>query len=89
MIDFDTLKKIAKIKGINNIGFAEKDYFQELILLGISREAPELVFKGGTALYKMHGLNRFSEDLDFSGEIKKRNKQGSLDFLGFKLYIKV
>jgi predicted nucleotidyltransferase component of viral defense system len=69
LIDLNTLKRIAKTKGINNIGFAEKDYFQEIILLSISREAPKLVFKGGTALYKIYGLNRFSEDLDFSGEI--------------------
>lgn len=34
----------------------------------LSRETKtELVFKGGTCLYKFHGLNRFSEDLDFSG----------------------
>lgn len=71
VIDFETLKRIAKTKGINNMGFAEKDYFQEIVMLGISREAPGLVFKGGTALYKLHGLNRFSEDLDFSGEINK------------------
>ena len=70
-IDLETLKRIAKTKGINNIGFAEKDYFQEIIMLGVSREAPELVFKGGTALYKLHGLNRFSEDLDFSGVIEE------------------
>ena len=72
MIDIETLKRIAKTKGINNIGYAEKDYFQEIILLGISRECPGLVFKGGTALYKMHDLNRFSEDLDFTGEINEQ-----------------
>jgi predicted nucleotidyltransferase component of viral defense system len=75
VIDLGTLKRIARTKGIKNIGYAEKDYFQEIILLGISREAPELVFKGGTALYKIHGLDRFSEDLDFSGKIKKTDIQ--------------
>ncbi len=75
MIDLGTLKRIARTKGIKNIGYSEKDYFQEIILLGISREAPELVFKGGTALYKIYGLDRFSEDLDFSGKIKKRDIQ--------------
>jgi predicted nucleotidyltransferase component of viral defense system len=69
VIDLDTLRRTANTKGINNIGYAEKDYFQEIIMLGISREAPELVFKGGTALYKIHGLDRFSEDLDFCGEL--------------------
>ncbi|UCF07411.1 MAG: nucleotidyl transferase AbiEii/AbiGii toxin family protein [Thermoplasmata archaeon] len=72
MIDLDTFKRIAKTKGITNLGYAEKDYFQEIVMLGVSREAPELVFKGGTALYKMHGLDRFSEDLDFSGRIEKQ-----------------
>jgi len=71
VIDFETLKRIARTKGINNMGFAEKDYFQEIVLLGISREVPGLVFKGETALYKIHGLNRFSEDLDFSGEVSE------------------
>lgn len=73
MIDFETLKKTARTKGITNIGYAEKDYFQEIILLGISREVPGLLFKGGTALYKLHGLNRFSEDLDFTGNIENRD----------------
>ncbi len=72
MIDLETLRRIARTKGISNIGFAEKDYFQEILLIGVSREAPELVFKGGTALYKLHGLDRFSEDLDFSGKIAER-----------------
>jgi predicted nucleotidyltransferase component of viral defense system len=73
LIDTETLKRIAKTKGINNIGFAEKDYFQDIILLGVSREVPNLVFKGGTALYKTFGLERFSEDLDFSGTINEVN----------------
>jgi predicted nucleotidyltransferase component of viral defense system len=72
VIDLETLRRIARTKGISNMGFAEKDYFQEILLLGVSREAPELVFKGGTALYKLHGLDRFSEDLDFSGRIAER-----------------
>lgn len=72
MIDLETLRRVARTKGISNIGFAEKDYFQEIFLLGVSREAPDLVFKGGTALYKIHGLDRFSEDLDFSSTITER-----------------
>ena len=43
----------------------ELDYVQAVVLRGIySRD--DLVFKGGTCLRKLHGLNRFSEDLDFS-----------------------
>ena len=43
----------------------ELDYVQAVVLRGIySRD--DLVFKGGTCLRKLHGLHRFSEDLDFS-----------------------
>ncbi len=50
-----------------NLGQLEKDYLQHLFLLFLSRHLKdELVFKGGTALQKAYGLNRFSEDLDFT-----------------------
>lgn len=42
----------------------EKDYYQCKILSWLSDKGG-LVFKGGTALQKAHGLPRFSEDLDF------------------------
>jgi predicted nucleotidyltransferase component of viral defense system len=44
----------------------EKDYFCSLLLHHLSEECPELVFKGGTCLAKVHiGFYRLSEDLDF------------------------
>lgn len=50
-----------------NIWQIEKDYLQHLFLLFLSRKIKnELVFKGGTALQKIYGLNRFSIDLDFT-----------------------
>jgi len=55
-----------------NLGQGEKDYYQNIALFILYQKAgKELVFKGGTALSKCYGLNRFSEDLDFtvSGEI--------------------
>lgn len=67
MISVEDLKDVAKIKGIRNLGYAEKDYLLELALLFISRNTKkELVFKGGTALYKYYRLDRFSEDIDFA-----------------------
>ena len=72
MIELEAIRRVARMKGLTNLGFAEKDYFQEIILLGVSREAPGLVFKGGTALSKFFGLDRFSEDVDFSGQVGKR-----------------
>jgi len=52
-------------------GFAdrlvEKDYFCSVLLQHFAQHAPELVFKGGTCLAKVHiGFYRMSEDLDFS-----------------------
>lgn len=45
----------------------EKDYFQHLILYSVySKPDRRIVFLGGTALQKAYGLNRYSEDLDFS-----------------------
>lgn len=50
-----------------NPGQIEKDYVQHLILMNLYRRiGNELTFKGGTALQKTYGLNRFSEDLDFT-----------------------
>lgn len=66
MIRRDELLAIAKLKGLAP-RMAELDYLQDVALLVISRHfGNDLVFKGGTCLYKACKLNRFSEDLDFS-----------------------
>ncbi len=44
----------------------EKDYFCSVILQHLAAASPELIFKGGTCLAKVHvGFYRMSEDLDF------------------------
>lgn len=44
----------------------EKDYFCSVILAHLAIADPELVFKGGTCLAKVHlRFHRMSEDLDF------------------------
>ena len=66
MIEKKELQEYARLKGLS-LGNAEKDYLIELTLLSISQHLKnELIFKGGTCLYKFHKLSRFSEDLDFS-----------------------
>lgn len=47
---------------------AVKEVMQEIVLCGLSRAGffREAAFYGGTALRIFYGLNRFSEDLDFS-----------------------
>lgn len=64
-----TKKDLISYKEITgfNLGQVEKDYVQHLFLLNLYKKTKdELIFKGGTALQKSYGLNRFSEDLDFT-----------------------
>ena len=51
---------------------AMKEILQEIVLCGLSRAGffKKAAFYGGTALRIFYGLDRFSEDLDFSLEIK-------------------
>jgi predicted nucleotidyltransferase component of viral defense system len=51
-----------------------KEYFQDILLSAIYnsiQEADLLVFKGGTAIRKIYGIDRYSDDLDFSLNDKK------------------
>lgn len=93
MITKKELQDYAKLKGFN-LGNAEKDYLIDIALLSISKNSKnELVFKGGTCLYKFHKLNRFSEDLDFSAvdkiDINNLIRKIILDFerFGIKSHI--
>jgi predicted nucleotidyltransferase component of viral defense system len=66
MLTRKNLTSYREITGFN-LGQIEKDYLQHIFLLNFYRKIKdELVFKGGTALQKTYGLNRFSEDLDFT-----------------------
>lgn len=66
MIKREKLIEIARLKGLTDKN-AEKDYIQDLLLHYIYKNVSDMfVFKGGTALYKVYSLNRFSEDLDFT-----------------------
>ncbi len=66
MIRKDDLLAIARLKGIP-VALAETDYLQDMVLMNICNEfGNRLIFKGGTCLYKIYQLNRFSEDLDFT-----------------------
>lgn len=52
--------------------FVVKDYFIYLALKLITRENPEIVFKGGTCLSKCHNaIARFSEDVDLGLEVER------------------
>lgn len=59
------LAEVAAAKRLSERN-AERDYLLELVMYSLSGSGDSLAFKGGTALYKFHNLNRFSEDLDFT-----------------------
>lgn len=60
------LKKYSP-KTVEDEEFALKEILQEIVLYGLSNAKffAEAMFQGGTALRILHGLPRFSEDLDF------------------------
>ncbi len=65
-MDEKILIEIGKKKGLTNKEHIEKDYFQDIFLYRLFKKTNKLVFKGGTALYKIYKMPRFSEDLDFT-----------------------
>lgn len=68
MLSRKNLESMKSVLGYN-LGQIESDYLQHILLLFLSRRAGNwLVFKGGTALQKAYGLNRFSDDLDFTSK---------------------
>ena len=64
----ELIEEVAQIKGISE-AFIEKDWFVTQVIKVISEivfEDYRIVFTGGTALSKAHGIiQRFSEDVDF------------------------
>ncbi len=75
MIDENTLMSFSRLFADRR--HLEKDYLVNLLLkmISVNKISNELEFKGGTALYMFHGLDRFSEDLDFT-YIGKNRKIG-------------
>ena len=69
---------------------AMKEVMQEIVLCGLSRSGffKSAAFYGGTALRIFYGLDRFSEDLDFS--LVKKEESEFTSFGGeierFRLY---
>lgn len=67
----DALRKMLEKYPLNNLEdhlLALREILQEIALLGLWRSKffDKAAFYGGTALRILHGLDRFSEDLDFS-----------------------
>jgi len=81
------LKKYAFIRRLRTLEHVRKDYLQDLTLFILYQEYPELVFKGGTCLWKLFKLPRFSGDLDLSHSHRidpVNDLTGKLHLLGFE-----
>lgn len=64
MLTTSELKAYAHMRRLKLIDHAWKDYLQDLLLYLLYRKEPQLVFKGGTAIWKVMRGDRFSEDID-------------------------
>jgi len=74
MILKEDLIRLAKLNGLKAFQ-QEKHYIQTLVLRSICATTNELAFKDGTSLWFFHGLNRFSEDLDFTFMLRKGKRK--------------
>ena len=71
----EALRYTQKQTGFN-IRLIEKDYYCSVILSQLYAESPEIFFKGGTLLNKVHvGFYRLSEDLDFTISVSHEAKR--------------
>src|SRR5260221_14665772 len=71
MLSPATIKDLATKWQTNTLN-VEREYIQHLFLSYLYQfpESEKLAFKGGTALRLLFRSPRFSEDLDFTGNIK-------------------
>ncbi len=94
----DLMLKKYNCKSINDYENALKEIVQEIALLGLWRAKfyEKAAFYGGSALRILYGLNRFSEDLDFSLlkpdeniNLSKYHKAMESELTGFGLNVDV
>lgn len=67
-INRELLTNLGHKQGLINKEHIEKSWMQDHLLYYLAKKNDNLIFKGGTALYKLYNLPRFSEDLDFSSK---------------------
>ena len=93
MLSLDEIKNLARLRRLKPYQ-EEKRYVQTAALSSIYlRFGNNLLFKGGTALFLLYGLPRFSEDLDFTalGEVNVEDFNGiarDLSLLGMESTVK-
>jgi|SRR5579875_1479012 predicted nucleotidyltransferase component of viral defense system len=70
MLDADEISELAKLRKVKPWQ-EEKRYILCLLIYALSEE--NIIFRGETYLWLFHGLNRYSEDLDFLEERKLKD----------------
>ena len=78
----EKMLKNYKVKNMYDMKNAMKEIIQEIVLCGWSRAGffQKAAFYGGTAIRIFYGLDRFSEDLDFSLKTKDEKFDTSVYF---------
>jgi predicted nucleotidyltransferase component of viral defense system len=73
-------------RGLNDYTNALREILQEVALLGLWRAKlfEKAAFYGGTALRVLYGLDRFSEDMDFS----LIEPLDTFDLAGYTIYLR-
>lgn len=66
MLTSQELKSYAHMRRIKLIDQAYKDYQQDMILHLLYKKYPNIIFKGGTCIWKVMKGDRFSEDIDLT-----------------------
>lgn len=73
MLTSQELKSYAHLRRIKLIDQAWKDYLQDMMLHLLYKKYPQILFRGGTSIWKVMKGNRFSEDLDLCLETIPKN----------------
>ena len=68
MLTNNEVKSYAHLRRLRILDHIWKDYLQDMILHIIYTEKPNIVFRGGTCIWKLYKGDRFSEDLDLCVE---------------------
>ena len=87
MLTNSEVKSYAHLRRLRILDHIWKDYLQDMILHIIYTEKPNMVFRGGTCIWKLYNGDRFSEDVDLCVETIPEGLEEhitkELVFLGF------
>jgi predicted nucleotidyltransferase component of viral defense system len=64
MLTEEEIKRYAHMRRLKLIDHIWKDYLQDLLLFLLYRKIPNMIFGGGTCVWKVLKGDRFSEDID-------------------------